>query len=66
MKYMVIKLIEFYQTFLSFDRGLLSVFAPGGACKHSPTCSEYTRQAVEKYGLIKGLGLGLRRIVSCR
>lgn len=62
----MIGLIGFYQRYLSFDRGLLSVLAPGGACKYNPTCSEYTRQMVLKHGIIKGLKLGGKRILSCR
>ena len=34
-------------------------------CKYYPTCSEYTIEALEKYGLVKGLFLGLKRIIKC-
>lgn len=34
-------------------------------CKYYPTCSEYTRQAVDKYGIIKGSLLGIIRILKC-
>lgn len=61
-----ILLINFYQYFLSFDRGLLSVLAPGGACRYSPTCSEYTKQQLIRHGVIKGLWLGLKQIGRCR
>ncbi|MFH0937361.1 MAG: membrane protein insertion efficiency factor YidD [Candidatus Daviesbacteria bacterium] len=66
MKKIILFLINFYTNFLSFDKGLFSVFTPGGACKYFPTCSVYTRQMVEKYGIIKGLTLGGKRILSCR
>ncbi|KKR80363.1 MAG: hypothetical protein UU73_C0002G0115 [Candidatus Daviesbacteria bacterium GW2011_GWA1_41_61] len=66
IKQIVLLLIDFYRNYLSFDKGLLSVLAPGGACKYSPTCSLYTRQMVIKYGMIKGLLLGGKRILSCR
>ncbi|MDO8639177.1 MAG: membrane protein insertion efficiency factor YidD [Candidatus Daviesbacteria bacterium] len=66
MKYLFIKLIEFYQMFLSFDKGILAILAPGGACKFSPTCSEYTKQMIKKNGITKGIILGGRRILSCR
>lgn len=66
MKYLILKIIDFYRGYLSFDTGLLSFLAPGGACKQTPTCSLYTRQMVEKYGVIKGLTLGGKRIISCR
>jgi uncharacterized protein len=34
-------------------------------CRYSPTCSEYSVEAVRKYGIAKGGWMGLRRIVSC-
>ena len=34
-------------------------------CRFSPTCSEYTKQAIEKYGVIKGIWLGIKRISKC-
>lgn len=37
----------------------------GNHCKYYPTCSEYTRQAVDKYGIIKGSLLGIKRILKC-
>ncbi len=37
----------------------------GFDCKFYPTCSEYTRQAIEKYGVIKGTFLGIKRILKC-
>ena len=61
-----IKLIEFYQVFLSFDRGILMVFAPGGACKYPVSCSEYTKQQIIQKGVYRGSLLGMRRILSCR
>ncbi len=35
-------------------------------CRYSPTCSEYSIQAVQKYGLPHGLWLTVRRLISCR
>jgi putative component of membrane protein insertase Oxa1/YidC/SpoIIIJ protein YidD len=66
MRFLFCKLIEFYQIFLSFDRGVLAVLAPGGACKYEISCSEYTKQQILKYGVIKGSAMGVRRILSCR
>ena len=46
------------------------IFSPifhflGSECKYYPTCSEYARQAIEKYGVIKGCFLALKRIIKC-
>ncbi|WP_418828027.1 membrane protein insertion efficiency factor YidD [Paratractidigestivibacter sp.] len=37
----------------------------GARCIYYPTCSEYARQAIEKYGALKGTVLALRRILRC-
>ena len=34
-------------------------------CKYYPTCSEYTKQAIEKYGVVKGIFKGFIRILKC-
>ena len=34
-------------------------------CKYYPTCSEYTKQAIEKYGGVKGIFKGFIRILKC-
>ena len=39
--------------------------AIGVECKYYPTCSEYMRQAIEKYGALKGTWLGIKRLVRC-
>lgn len=62
---LVLKAIKFYQATLSFDHGLAKIFRPYGLCRFRPTCSEYTYQAVEKYGIIKGLWIGFKRILRC-
>jgi putative membrane protein insertion efficiency factor len=35
------------------------------ACRFYPSCSEYTRQAVEKYGPVRGLWMGVKRLARC-
>ena len=35
------------------------------ACRFHPTCSEYMRQAVARYGAARGVWMGLRRLVRC-
>lgn len=65
MKRLLISLIHFYQIFLSFDTGVLRVFAPGGACRFNPSCSEYFKQAILRYGIFKGCVFGLKRILLC-
>lgn len=65
IKNLVLEMIRFYQKTLSFDQGFFSFLFPYGYCKYRPTCSEYTYQAIERYGVIKGGLRGLRRILRC-
>jgi len=35
------------------------------SCRYEPTCSRYTEQAIDKYGLFKGSWMGAKRIARC-
>ena len=35
------------------------------ACRFSPTCSEYMIEAVGKYGVLRGIGRGMLRLLRC-
>jgi hypothetical protein len=66
MKKIILFLIKIYQKTISPDHGIFPILMLLGSCKHHPyTCSEYTYEAVEKYGVLKGLKLGLKRISKC-
>jgi hypothetical protein len=54
---LVLALIRLYQL------GVRPVLPP--ACRFSPTCSEYAHQAVERYGVVRGLRLSLVRLARC-
>lgn len=56
MKYFILGLISTYQ------------MIPGNfhyCCRHYPTCSDYAIQVIIEYGLIKGVFLSAKRIISC-
>jgi len=57
MKYILMILIKIYQRVLS------PLFPP--SCRFIPTCSEYSIQALKKYGAIKGSVLSIWRILRC-
>lgn len=52
-----ILLIKLYQY-------LLSPLLPN-ACRYTPTCSQYSIEAIKKYGPLKGIWLGVKRISRC-
>lgn len=58
MKTIFIRLIKFYQKYLSPLKGRAT-------CIYTPTCSQYAIEALEKYGLIKGGCLAVWRILRC-
>lgn len=65
MSRILLILIEFYQKFISFDRGVLAILAPGGACRKVPTCSEYMKGQIRERGALLGLCFGIKRIFTC-
>ena len=60
MKKILIFLIDLYKKIISPIFEYLGVH-----CKYYPTCSQYMKQAIEKYGAIKGVFLGIKRILRC-
>ncbi|HKZ35209.1 MAG TPA: membrane protein insertion efficiency factor YidD [Patescibacteria group bacterium] len=58
MKSLALKLIKVY-------RHSRLLHLAEGSCRFTPTCSEFTYQAIDKYGILKGSWLGLGRIVRC-
>jgi len=57
MRQAVIFVLRIYKRFLS---PLLP-----SACRFEPTCSEYMREAVERHGALRGIGMGLKRLLRC-
>ena len=58
MKKILLTGIRFYQRYLSPIKG-------GSTCKFYPTCSQYAKEAIEKYGALKGGRLAVWRILRC-
>ena len=55
--HILIKLIKLYKLLISP--------LTGHSCRYLPTCSDYCIDALKTYGLLKGLLLSLKRILSC-
>ena len=58
-------LIRIYQKLFSFDHAFWARPEKYRVCIFYPSCSEYTYQAVDRFGVIKGLFLGTKRIIRC-
>ena len=56
MRYIAIFLIKIYQSL---------PLSSHSNCKFTPTCSEYTKQAIIKYGVLRGSLKGIKRILRC-
>jgi hypothetical protein len=56
-KAILLGLIRFYQMSLS------RVLPP--ACRFTPSCSQYSHEAIARYGIIRGMGLAIKRIARC-
>jgi uncharacterized protein len=57
MKKILIRMLKFYHRYIS-------PLMPA-ACRFVPTCSEYTSAVIQKYGVLKGAWMGLKRIAKC-
>lgn len=57
--------IEFYQITVSPDHGLFAAQSGFSRCRFYPSCSNYAKDAVRQYGLIKGIVVSLKRLARC-
>lgn len=61
MKKVVILFVDLYK--LIFSKTLLFLF--GSGCRFNPTCSEYSKEAIKRFGIPQGMTLSIKRIVKC-
>ncbi len=55
---------KIFLTLINIYQKVISPWTPK-SCRYYPTCSEYSRRAVLKYGALKGGWMGLKRILRC-
>jgi len=58
MRTILISLLKFYKV-------VISPWLPP-SCRFIPSCSEYAREAIERYGAIKGTGMAIWRLLRCQ
>ena len=61
MKKILINIIMF---FITLYQNTFSLLFPG-TCRFQPSCSNYMKDTIKKFGIIKGIRLGLKRIAKC-
>ena len=49
---------------IRFYQHALSPYIAVGLCRHEPTCSRYTYESIDKYGTVRGVWLGIKRLDS--
>jgi len=60
MKYFFLFLIRLYQAAIS------PIIGGRAMCRFTPTCSEYAKEAIKKYGAARGAWMAVKRIFRCR
>ena len=61
MKKLLLSILKFYKKYVSVN--LVKLF--GNGCRFSPTCSDYSHDAVKKFGVFRGVTLSFKRIIKC-
>lgn len=65
MQRAVLALIRLYQKTLSLNHGILGYVISERFCRFHPTCSQYSYEAIERFGVLRGGWMGLKRICHC-
>lgn len=65
LKKIALAMISWYQKTLSFDHSPRKEYFPYGFCRFTPSCSQYTYEAIDRYGFFIGGFLGFWRILRC-
>lgn len=55
---------KFFLALVRFYQRAISPYTPR-SCRFYPTCSQYTYEAIQEYGALKGFWLGLKRLLKC-
>ncbi|OIO47677.1 MAG: membrane protein insertion efficiency factor YidD [Candidatus Portnoybacteria bacterium CG06_land_8_20_14_3_00_39_12] len=61
----LLTLIRLYQKTISPDHSWLGRFFPFAGCRHYPSCSQYTYNAIKNKGVVMGSWMGAKRVLGC-
>ncbi len=64
MRWLSIRIITLYQIIIS--PLIRSLFGIQNVCRYTVPCSEYAKRSIQKYGLIQGAILAIKRLLSCQ
>jgi len=64
-KQIVLWFLRAYQAIFSLDHGLMGKILPFRVCRFHPSCSQYAREAIERFGVLRGARMAVWRILKC-
>jgi putative membrane protein insertion efficiency factor len=65
MKRIAILIIDIYQKTVSLEHGLLGKIVPYRVCRFYPSCSQYAKEAISRFGVLRGARMSAARLARC-
>lgn len=65
MKHFFLRCIRWYQKTLSLEHGFMGKIFHKRVCRFYPSCSQYMYEAIDRFGVVRGMRLGTKRLLRC-